>query len=186
MEFNPMRLLQAAVSLCIALSLGGCASIVSDSKYPVSITSSPSGAAYQINNEKGVFVHSGVTPDQVILPAGAGYFDGERYQITFKKDGYNGSTSIVNSGLNGWYWGNILFGGIIGMLIVDPATGAMYKLPAGTYASLSPIPALPVATQTSGGDDSKNREQLLNELAADGNLSYEEYQRRYAIIMRQP
>ncbi len=30
--------------------------------------------------------------------------------------------------LNGWYWGNILLGGIIEMLIVDSATGAMYKL----------------------------------------------------------
>jgi hypothetical protein len=30
--------------------------------------------------------------------------------------------------LNGWYAGNILIGGIVGLLIVDPATGAMYKL----------------------------------------------------------
>ena len=31
--------------------------------------------------------------------------------------------------MDGWYIGNILFGGLIGMLIVDPATGAMYNLP---------------------------------------------------------
>jgi hypothetical protein len=31
--------------------------------------------------------------------------------------------------INGWYFGNLLFGGIIvGMLIVDPATGAMWTL----------------------------------------------------------
>jgi len=30
--------------------------------------------------------------------------------------------------VNGWYFGNILLGGLIGMLIVDPATGAMYRL----------------------------------------------------------
>jgi hypothetical protein len=34
----------------------------------------------------------------------------------------------VGSKVEGWYWGNILFGGLIGMIIVDPATGAMYKL----------------------------------------------------------
>lgn len=30
--------------------------------------------------------------------------------------------------IDGWYFGNILLGGLFGMLIVDPATGAMYKL----------------------------------------------------------
>jgi len=38
--------------------------------------------------------------------------------------------------ISGWYWGNILFGGLIGMLIVDPITGAMYKLPKNTNVSL--------------------------------------------------
>lgn len=30
--------------------------------------------------------------------------------------------------LSGWYFGNLVFGGLIGMLIVDPLTGAMYNL----------------------------------------------------------
>lgn len=30
--------------------------------------------------------------------------------------------------MNGWYFGNLLLGGVIGMLIVDPATGAMYRI----------------------------------------------------------
>jgi hypothetical protein len=30
--------------------------------------------------------------------------------------------------VSGWYFGNLLFGGVIGMLIVDPLTGAMYNL----------------------------------------------------------
>lgn len=29
--------------------------------------------------------------------------------------------------MDGWYLGNILIGGLIGMLIVDPASGAMYR-----------------------------------------------------------
>ncbi|MFG0400611.1 hypothetical protein ACF8D8_17535, partial [Pseudomonas sp. zjy_11] len=47
----------------------------------------------------------------------------------FKKDGYPDKTIELDSSLSGWYWGNILLGGLIGMLIVDPLTGAMYKLP---------------------------------------------------------
>ena len=42
--------------------------------------------------------------------------------------------------MSGWVWGNILFGGIIG-LIVDASTGAMYKLtPEQVEASLKANP----------------------------------------------
>ncbi len=45
-------------------------------------------------------------------------------------EGYSNSTgrTTLSAGLDGWYIGNILFGGLIGMLIVDPATAAMWKL----------------------------------------------------------
>lgn len=122
----PLKILFTSIATLLA---SGCASIISDSKYPVSITSNPTGAAYEILNESGVSVHSGVTPDQVTLSAGAGYFDGEEYVIKYTKDGYSTRTQTLASGVDGWYWGNIIFGGLIGMLIVDPATGAMFTLP---------------------------------------------------------
>ncbi|WP_174263189.1 CsgG/HfaB family protein [Citrifermentans bemidjiense] len=40
--------------------------------------------------------------------------------------------------MNGWYWGNIVFGGVIGLLIVDPATGAMWKMDDTLMVPLSP------------------------------------------------
>jgi hypothetical protein len=30
--------------------------------------------------------------------------------------------------VNGWYVGNVIFGGLVGFLIVDPLTGAMWVL----------------------------------------------------------
>jgi len=66
----------------------------------------------------------------------AGYFKGESYTITFRKDGYTDKIFALRSSVDGWYFGNILFGGIIGMLIVDPATGAMYNLPGQVEVSL--------------------------------------------------
>ena len=30
--------------------------------------------------------------------------------------------------MSGWYWGNLVLGGLIGMLAVDPATGAMWNI----------------------------------------------------------
>lgn len=52
----------------------GCATIVSDSDYPVSIQSNPSGASFVIKNRKGNVITSGITPQVVLLKAGAGYF----------------------------------------------------------------------------------------------------------------
>lgn len=166
--------------------LGGCASIVSDSTYPVAITSTPAGASYQITNEKGAVVRSGVTPDNVMLKAGAGYFDGETYKVSYQKDGYGGNSAVLNSGIDGWYWVNIVFGGLIGMLIVDPITGAMYTLPTTANASLDsvspPVQAALTSSKPAATDGTK--EQQLNELAADKSLSYDEYLRRYKIISR--
>lgn len=117
--------------------LSGCASIISDTSYPVRIVSTPEQADFSITNEDGIKVHSGVTPSTVILKSGAGYFDGERYTINYSKEGYNPQTTLLDSGVNGWYFGNFLFGGLTGLLIIDPATGAMFDLPEEASASLT-------------------------------------------------
>ncbi|MEE3914939.1 hypothetical protein V2I80_16135 [Pseudomonas viridiflava] len=148
---RPASPLKISLFAIAAFAVTGCASIVSDSKYPVAVTSSPSGAAYEIVNEGGVSVRSGVTPDEVTLRAGAGYFDGEKYTVTYRKDGYNSSTQTLESGIDGWYWGNIVIGGLIGMLIVDPATGAMYTLPEKINSTLTvaPVSAISAVGQSS-------------------------------------
>ena len=46
--------------------------------------------------------------------------------MTYK--GTEKRTINLECSVNGWYFGNLLIGGLIGMLIIDPATGAMYKL----------------------------------------------------------
>ncbi|MBD8569411.1 hypothetical protein IFT86_10340 [Pseudomonas syringae] len=137
---RPASPFKTSIIAIAAFAVTGCASIVSDSKYPVALTSSPSGAAYEIFNESGISVRSGVTPDEVTLRAGAGYFDGEKYTVTYRKDGYTSSTQTLESGIDGWYWGNIVIGGLIGMLIVDPATGAMYTLPEKINSTLTVAP----------------------------------------------
>ncbi|MBD8185974.1 hypothetical protein [Pseudomonas viridiflava] len=148
---RPASPLKISLIAIMAFAVTGCASIVSDSKYPVAVTSSPSGAAYEIVNEGGVSVRSGVTPDEVTLRAGAGYFDGEKYTVTYRKDGYTSSTQTLESGIDGWYWGNIVIGGLIGMLIVDPATGAMYTLPEKINSTLTaaPVSAISAVGQSS-------------------------------------
>ncbi len=41
---------------------------------------------------------------------------------------YSTAEVKLASSVSGWYFGNIAFGGFIGMLIVDPMTGAMFNL----------------------------------------------------------
>lgn len=137
------KLWKIATLTSVVLFSTGCATIVSESSYPVNIKSTPSGASYVIKNRAGEEVKQGVTPDLVILKAGAGYFKGEKYQITFtlpksgKKPGIK-KTLELDTSLDGWYLGgNLLFGGLLGYLVIDPLTGAMYKLPEEVNADLT-------------------------------------------------
>lgn len=115
-------------SCTAAAVLVGCASIVSKSEYPVAVTSNPVGADFVVKRASGIPVASGVTPSTITLSASDGYFKPARYTIEFRRKGVV-QTVPLTAKIDGWYFGNILFGGvIIGMLIVDPATGAMWSL----------------------------------------------------------
>jgi hypothetical protein len=130
---------KAGICLILALMVfcSGCASIVSKSMYPVTINSHPDGAQITIQDERGKFVYKGSTPTTISLASGEGYFHSKSYDVTFSKAGYGKRTVTLKSELDGWYIGNILFGGLIGMLIVDPLTGAMWKLPPDITVTLS-------------------------------------------------
>ena len=118
----------AMLATAVPTLLSSCATIVSRSSYPVSINSSPTGATVSITDKKSKEVYKGQTPAMVILKSGGGYFSKAEYQVKINSTGYAEQVIPINFKLNGWYFGNLLIGGIIGMLIVDPATGAMWKL----------------------------------------------------------
>lgn len=108
--------------------LSGCASVISRSSYPVYVRTSPPGANITITDKKGKEVYKGQSPATVVLKSGAGYFSRAEYQVKLNYPGYSEKIVTLNYKLNGWYFGNILIGGVLGMLIVDPATGAMWRI----------------------------------------------------------
>jgi hypothetical protein len=126
-----------AVALATSFALAGCASIVSKSEWPVTVQSNPTGAKCVIAKENGVEMHKGETPLTLTLSAKSGFFSSQDYTITCEKEGYETTKAQMPSSLNGWYWGNIVFGGLIGLVIVDPATGAMWKLDETKVVSLA-------------------------------------------------
>lgn len=134
---NSKLLLGALIS---TLALSGCATIVGDRDETVTLNSSPSDANIVITDERGNEILSATTPTTTQLKKADGsYFGGKTYSVEISKEGYDSRTLTIESTPNGWYIaGNIVFGGLIGWLVVDPLTGAMYNLsPSEINASLN-------------------------------------------------
>ena len=118
-----------SLMIIIALILIGCATIVSKSDWPVTIRSTPEHADVSISDVKeGKKVYEGKTPATLTLTSKGGYFRSKDYLVRISKEGYETQTITISSRMNGWYLGNLIFGGLIGFLIVDPLTGAMWSL----------------------------------------------------------
>lgn len=116
---------------CLLIATG-CASIVDGRRETVSFSSDPPGAQIIINGKP-----MGVTPASIVLERS----DYGKANVIFKKEGYQDQQSTIETSLNMWFWGNVLFGGLIGSS-TDAATGAMWKFaPNSYYASMPPLKA---------------------------------------------
>ncbi|EPR71879.1 hypothetical protein ADIWIN_3077 [Winogradskyella psychrotolerans RS-3] len=111
-----MKTIFKSILFLSVLLLSSCATIISGSRQNVEITSEPSSAKVYINE-----IEIGQTPVQKNLKRN------QEYQLTLKLDGYKTYETKLEKKFNAWYIGNVLIGGIIG-LVIDPITGAMHKL----------------------------------------------------------
>lgn len=126
------RIVRLCVLLSLAIGFGistGCCSIIVSSHKTIQVTSNPSGMPVEIYNGDGVQVAHGVTPFPITLKRGDGYFSAAKYEFKGIRPGQPTKVVGFKAGINPWYWGNIVFGGLIGCLIVDPITGAMWEPP---------------------------------------------------------
>lgn len=100
----------------ISFSLSSCSSIINGSMASVSVASDPTNAIIKVNGMDG-----GKTPSVLRLKRG------DSHIIELKLAGYNNYKVVTSNSIAGWFWGNILCGGIIG-IIVDLATGNAYNV----------------------------------------------------------
>lgn len=100
----------------LAMMLTSCATIISGSKQNVKFASTPSQATIFVNGKE-----IGKTPLETKLARK------EDHKVSIQLDGYVPYEIQLTKKFNEWYIGNVLFGGIIG-LVIDPITGALYKL----------------------------------------------------------
>jgi len=123
--------------LIICGTLSGCASIIKGNKENMTFTSDPKQATLQIfNYRSGKEITHATTPHTIVLNCSQGYFKKAFYRVVVSKEGYEKKEFQIAGRASGWYvGGNILFGGLIGWLIVDPATGSMWTLKCGKWDS---------------------------------------------------
>jgi hypothetical protein len=105
------------LSFSFLILCSSCATIVCGSKQTVKFSSNPANAIISINNSV-----VGVTPYETKLDRKV-----KEHHIVFKLDGYQPFETKLTRKFNAWYIGNLAIGGLVG-LIIDPITGAIYKL----------------------------------------------------------
>jgi uncharacterized protein YceK len=114
--------------LCIAViaGLSGCASIINGSTQSVEFASRPNGAKLFLDGKE-----MGVTPQTLDLRRKArrkGDTAGKKeYTVRIEMEGYAPYETKLTRKLNGWFFGNLVFGGLIG-IVIDATSGAMYNL----------------------------------------------------------
>lgn len=114
-----------------SLFAGGCASIVNGGNREISIATQPPGATASVRKSGGNImdiVAVEKTPCTISLDPKKSYFSGQSYTLRLELPGYKITEVELTPKMSGWYWGNLVFGGLIGMLAVDPATGAMWNI----------------------------------------------------------
>lgn len=93
-----------------------CATVVSGKSQDVHIRSKPSGADVKIDG-----IERGATPLIASLARK------KRHTIEITRTGCSPVIQATRRGFNWWYLGNLILGGVIG-LIVDPITGAIFEV----------------------------------------------------------
>lgn len=137
-----LKNLAVAAALGASITTTGCATIVHSGPRSIPVQSVPPGAKVSIYDRDNHLVETNTTPFVASLTPSAGYFKAQSYRLIFQMPGYSNSEVDLNSTVSGWYWGNLVFGGLIGMLAVDPATGAMFNLePEKIAQRLTPVSA---------------------------------------------
>lgn len=94
----------------------GCATIMHGTTQDVGISSSPTSAR--------------VTVDKIAYgqsPVVAKLSRKDNHVVRLELDGYAPAEMTLTRGTSGWVWGNLAFGGLIG-LAVDAMSGGLYKL----------------------------------------------------------
>lgn len=103
-------------ALLLLGAIYGCATIMHGTSQDIGITSRPTGGSVTIDNK-----------DVGKTPVVASLSRKDHHIVKIELEGYETFEATITRSTSGWVWGNIIFGGLIG-LAVDAITGGLYKL----------------------------------------------------------
>jgi hypothetical protein len=110
--------------IILGMFIGNCASIVNGPSQRVSIRSNQDSLDVKIYDASNMMVTQVQAPAAIDLKRGDGFFRGAKYRLEA-----GDQNSYIDSNISMWYLlGNIMFGGVLGYLVIDPLTGGMYTL----------------------------------------------------------
>jgi hypothetical protein len=121
---NKNSLLFVLVLMILSNFFSSCATIINGSRQPISISSNPTSARISIDG-----IPQGTTPFIANLKRRDNHF------IKIEMDGYLPSEVMLARKVSGWIAGNLVFGGIVG-IIIDAATRRL--TPDQVWADLKP------------------------------------------------
>lgn len=132
-------MIKKSLLLTAILAVSGCASIASGTTQQVAIVSTPNGASCDVNRQ-GMMLQRVITPASPMIQK-------SKYDLSVQcsKSGYQDTALANKSGVEPWVFGNLIFGGLVGLLI-DVSSGAQnhYDTSMSVVLPVNPI-AVPVA-----------------------------------------
>lgn len=114
-------MVRLSIVLILILANISCATIMQGTTQKIGVSSSPSGAKVFVDG-----VEKGVTPTIIEVSR-------EEHILTLRLEGHEErSQPLTAETMSGWVWGNIIFGGIIG-LAFDLAAKGVYLVSPEQY-----------------------------------------------------
>ena len=128
----------------------GCASIITGTSQELTVTSTPAGAKAYLDGRV-----LGTTPFTT-------HVDREsKAVLEIQKDGYRTVRLPLQAGLNPWFWGNIVLGGLIGST-TDGISGAVHEYRQDNYiVTLEPLGTNRLDAKTALTDRQKTKEYIV-------------------------
>ncbi len=131
------------------LTLANCASVVSDNDSATYVETVPEKARCELHGQDFTRVIN--TPNSIQLPSSAAPIT-----VACAAEGHKNTTASLDTSMDGWILGNLIFGGIIGVAI-DAARGAGMKYPPRVTVVLEPE-AFPTASARDLWYDSRRKQ----------------------------
>jgi len=116
------QLTRIILTIISTISLFGCATLTGGSSQEVSFHSNPEGATVLLDGKT-----LGKTPLSITLSSKK-----KGQSLSFEKEGHKKLTMKMDTKMNPMFWGNIIFGGLIGST-TDGMSGAIYEYSPSKY-----------------------------------------------------